>query len=93
MVDAFVLLDAAPGLGDEVYASLDKLKGAGLAGKERCRSDSFDILVKVHGRDDDAVEDFIATHLRFISGVVNLRRIRAADEEPPAVRAAMQKLR
>lgn len=93
MPTAFVLLDAVPGMREQVFKSLDKLVGKGIAAKELVRADSYDIVVKVTQPDDDAIEDFIGTHLRFISGVVNIRRVREASGEHPAVQAALTKMR
>jgi len=92
MVQAYVLVDAVPGMTDAVYTSLGKLVGKGLAGKERVKSRSFDILVKVEGVDDDAVDKFIEGQLKFISGIAAVRRVRDGEAEEPQVRAAMQRL-
>ena len=92
MATAFVLVDAVPGMTDSVFASLAKLQGKGLVAKEKVKSLSYDILVKVEAPDDDAIEKFIQGHLRFISGVAAVRRVKDHGSEEPQVRTAMQKL-
>jgi DNA-binding MarR family transcriptional regulator len=92
-VTALVLVDAVPGMKDAVFRSLDKLVGKGIVAKERIQADNFDVLVKVQAADDDKVDDFIATHLRLVSGVGNLRRVKDPAAEHPAVRAAALKMR
>lgn len=90
---AFVLLDAVPGMKEQVFRSLDKLAGKGLVSKEQVRVGSFDILVKVQAADADKLEDWVSTNLRFIGGVVNLRMVKDPATEDPQVRAAMQRMR
>jgi hypothetical protein len=92
MATAFVLVDAVPGMTDKVFASLDKLLGKGLVAKEKVRSENFDILVRIEASDDDALDDFVASHLRFISGIKEVRRVSDAAREPPVVQTAMQRL-
>lgn len=93
MAVAFVLVDAVPGMKDRVYTSLDKLLGKGLVAKEPVQAGNYDILVKVEAPDDDAIDDFIATHLRFISGVGGCRRISDAGSEALEVQTALKRLR
>jgi DNA-binding Lrp family transcriptional regulator len=93
MRTAFVLVDVVPGMTEAVFTSLGKLQGKGLLAKEKVKSGSYDLLVKVQGQDDDAIDKFLEGQLKFISGVKAVRRVRDGEAEDAVVQQAMQKLR